>query len=85
MKLENSLEERRWKKNLILAERSQTQLIPFTSPHYPKRLLEIADFPLLLYMQGNLLKEDQRCLAVVGTRQATIYGHGNGETNEPRI
>jgi DNA processing protein len=25
-------------------------------------------------MQGELLKEDQRCLAIVGTRQASVYG-----------
>lgn len=68
------LEEKQWKQNLILAERLQAQLIPFTSPHYPKRLLEIVDYPLVLYVQGTLLKEDQRCLAVVGTRQASIYG-----------
>ena len=68
------LEEEHWKQNLVLAERLQTQLIPFTSPRYPKRLLEISDYPLVLYMQGDLLEEDQRCLAVVGTRQASFYG-----------
>lgn len=68
------LEEEKWKHNLLLVERLQTQLIPFTSPHYPKRLLETVDYPLVLYVQGNLLKEDQRCLAIVGTRQASLYG-----------
>jgi DNA processing protein len=68
------LEEGEWKQNLILAERLQAHLIPFTSPHYPKRLLEIGDYPLILYVQGELRKEDQRCLAVVGTRQASVYG-----------
>lgn len=68
------LEEGQWKQNLILAERLQAHLIPFTSPHYPKRLLEIGDYPLVLYVQGELLREDQRCLAIVGTRQASVYG-----------
>lgn len=68
------VEGREWVQNLQLAERLQTHLIPFTSPHYPKRLLEIADHPLVLYVQGDLLKEDRRCLAVVGTRQASVYG-----------
>jgi DNA processing protein len=70
-----SLDDKQWKQNLILAERLQTQLIPFTSPRYPKRLLEIVDYPLILYIQGNVLNEDHRSLAVVGTRQASIYGH----------
>jgi DNA processing protein len=68
------LEEGHWRQNLLLAERLQTQIIPFTSPLYPKRLLETGDYPLVLYIQGNLIKEDHRCLAVVGTRQASIYG-----------
>lgn len=68
------IEEEEWKQNLILAERLHAQLIPFTSPQYPKRLLEIVDYPVVLYMQGTLLKEDRRCLAVIGTRQASIYG-----------
>jgi len=63
-----------WQEDLKLAERSQTTLIPFTSPHYPKRLLKTNDFPLLLYTQGTVFKEDQQCLAIVGTRQASIYG-----------
>lgn len=63
-----------WKEDLILAERLNVQLIPFTSPHYPKRLLDLSDPPILLYVQGTLNPEDQRCLAVVGTRQASLYG-----------
>lgn len=68
------LDEEQWRNDLSLAGQLHTQIIPFTSPQYPRRLLEIPDSPLILYMQGNLLKEDQRCLAIVGTRQATIYG-----------
>jgi DNA processing protein len=68
------LEEEQWKKDLVFAERSQVQLIPFTSPKYPKRLLEIVDYPLVLYVQGSLTERDNRCLAVVGTRQSSFYG-----------
>ena len=41
---------------------------------YPSRLKEIYDFPPLFYIKGSLLPEDEWCLAVVGTRRATIYG-----------
>lgn len=71
---EKGFKEELWKQDVILAERLGTQLIPFTSPAYPRRLLEMTDYPLILYVQGTLRKEDQRCLAVVGTRQATLYG-----------
>jgi len=41
---------------------------------YPGRLKEIYDYPPVLYIKGSLLPEDEWCLAVVGTRRATVYG-----------
>jgi len=43
-------------------------------PDYPSRLKEIYDYPPVLYVRGSLLPEDEWCLAVVGTRRATVYG-----------
>lgn len=43
-------------------------------PRYPSRLKEIYDYPPVLYIKGSLLPEDEWCLAVVGTRRATVYG-----------
>lgn len=63
-----------WKKNLELAARYEVEIIPYTSPLYPKRLLEIADFPILLYVKGEIKSCDQRSIAIVGTRNAGIYG-----------
>jgi DNA processing protein len=42
--------------------------------NYPRRLKEIYDFPPVLYVRGTLTPEDDWCLAVVGTRRATVYG-----------
>ena len=44
------------------------------SPAYPQILKEIYDYPPVLYIRGNLLREDECCLAVVGTRRSTVYG-----------
>jgi len=44
------------------------------SPDYPQRLKEIYDYPPILYVRGELLPDDDCCLAVVGTRRATVYG-----------
>ncbi|PKB65085.1 MAG: DNA protecting protein DprA [SAR202 cluster bacterium Io17-Chloro-G2] len=41
---------------------------------YPARLKEIADPPPVLYIKGSFLPEDDRALAVVGTRGPTSYG-----------
>lgn len=63
-----------WKDNLRLAAKHQTELIAYTSPRYPQRLLEIPDAPVLLYLQGDLVQADRRSIAIVGTRQVSIYG-----------
>ena len=41
---------------------------------YPSRLAEIYDLPPVLYVRGELLPEDERSVAVVGTRKAGAYG-----------
>lgn len=41
---------------------------------YPSRLKEIYDYPPVIYLRGSLLLEDEWCLAVVGTRRASVYG-----------
>lgn len=41
---------------------------------YPLMLREIPDAPPLLYVRGDIFPEDDRALAIVGTRKATTYG-----------
>jgi len=41
---------------------------------YPARLREIYDYPPVIYVRGSLEPEDEWCLAVVGTRRASVYG-----------
>jgi len=50
------------------------KVFPYNDPSYPSRLKEIYDYPPLLYVRGSLLPQDEWCLAVVGTRRATVYG-----------
>jgi len=63
-----------WKTNIALADREGVSIIPYTSPQFPKRLLELPDHPILLYVKGELKITDQHSIAIVGTRQASIYG-----------
>lgn len=63
-----------WQNDLSLAEKFGTELIPFTSPLFPKSLLNIADHPALLYVQGQLKPQDLHSIAIVGTRHASLYG-----------
>jgi DNA processing protein len=52
----------------------KVEVLTCDSPAYPQRLKEIYDYPPVLYVRGNLLPEDECCIAVVGTRRATVYG-----------
>jgi DNA processing protein len=54
-------------------ERHGIALLPYFDPRYPKLLLEIPQFPPLLYYKGRL-HNDSLPLAVVGTRQMSSYG-----------
>jgi len=61
-------------RNWGLITHHKAQIIPFYAQNYPKRLLEIADHPLLLYIKGDLSPKDHHAIAIIGTRQASIYG-----------
>ena len=47
----------------------------FGDDDYPQALQDIYDPPLLLFYRGKLPSEDQLCLALIGSRKATPYGH----------
>ncbi len=55
-------------------ERYGVTVLTYNDDKYPRRLKEIYDYPPVLYVKGSLLPEDDWCLAVVGTRRATVYG-----------
>jgi len=55
-------------------DRYGVKVFTWHDPDYPSRLKEIYDYPPILYVRGSLLPEDEWCLAVVGTRRATVYG-----------
>ena len=55
-------------------KRYKVKVLTCGSATYPQRLKEIYDYPPVLYVRGNPLPEDETCLAVVGTRRATVYG-----------
>jgi DNA processing protein len=68
-----------WEKDLEMTEKQKVNLLPYTHPFYPKNLLQCPGYPLLLYIKGKLLPGDSLSLAIVGTRQATLYGKQSAE------
>lgn len=46
----------------------------YKEAHYPKRLMNISDAPILLYSIGKVDLNPPRTIGIVGTRRATKYG-----------
>ncbi|MDR2440229.1 MAG: DNA-processing protein DprA [Planctomycetaceae bacterium] len=54
-------------------------LISKQDARYPELLRTIDDSPLFLFMRGEFQASDHLALAIVGTRNATQYGHQQAE------
>jgi DNA processing protein len=60
-------------KEIELADKFNVSIVTLKDSSYPKALLNIYDPPPLLYVKGNLIKEDVN-VAVIGSRMASAYG-----------
>ena len=49
-------------------------LVSLWDPAYPSALLDIHDPPCLLFVRGELMREDRAAIALVGSRDATPQG-----------
>ena len=54
--------------------RASVRAVTWSYAGYPWRLKEIPDPPPTLCIKGSILPEDERVVAVVGTRGPTAYG-----------
>jgi len=61
-------------RQLCLIEKHQVQIITQDDPAYPANLKNIFDPPLILFLRGKILPQDELSIAIVGTRLASIYG-----------
>ncbi len=62
-------------KETATMEKSHTRFFAQSDGEYPSLLREIYDSPIGLYWQGDYVV-DRPCVAIVGTRRATLYGRG---------
>ena len=56
------------------AEKMGARLLTWEEEAYPPALKQIYDPPPLLYVMGSLTAQDQKAVAVVGSRYPTTYG-----------
>jgi DNA processing protein len=55
-------------------QNNQIQVIPVCDNRYPKLLNSIPDAPMLLFILGNVIPEDELSIAIVGSRSASEIG-----------
>jgi DNA processing protein len=61
-------------KELALMEKHGVKLLTITDENFPLNLKQIYDPPPFLYVKGEITKEDNLALAIVGSRNASSYG-----------
>src|ERR1700735_4794416 len=67
------------REEIARAAEAEVTVISEEDPCFPKRLKEIYDPPLVLYVRGNPKVLTQPGIAMVGTRHPTPYGSGMAE------
>jgi DNA processing protein len=66
--------EKRVERELYLLKEVGGNIVTLKDDAYPKRLREIYDPPALLYVRGELKKEDELAVSIVGSRKTSPYG-----------
>jgi len=61
-------------RELLLLKEVGGKIVTLKDDDYPKRLREIYDPPMLLYVRGELKKEDELAVSIVGSRKTSPYG-----------
>ena len=67
------------KKELSLIKKHGVKVITFLDEDYPKNLKNIYTPPVVLYVKGEILPEDDIAVAIVGSRLASFYGMQSAE------
>jgi DNA processing protein len=59
---------------LELAQKLGVWIISLDDKRYPPVLKQIYDPPPVLYIKGNLTRQDNLCISIVGSRGCSLYG-----------
>ncbi|MBI4355727.1 MAG: DNA-protecting protein DprA [Candidatus Omnitrophica bacterium] len=70
--------ERLYREQALIRKTGVT-VVTLDDAGYPSRLKTITDPPMVLYVRGTLLPEDGAAIAIVGAREASLYGQETAE------
>ena len=72
--IQNGPLEKGVERELSLLGKVGGKIVTLKEDDYPKRLRDIYDPPALLYVRGELRREDELAIAIVGSRKTSPYG-----------
>ncbi len=61
------------------SQKAEVKIVTYLDENYPLVLRQIFSPPLVLYIKGEYIAEDQLALAIVGSRRPSIYGRMTAE------
>lgn len=61
-------------KHMDYLQKNNIDVITIEDEEYPKILKNIYDYPISLYVKGNLSLLNKKCISIVGCREASSYG-----------
>ncbi|QZT36322.1 DNA-processing protein DprA [Halosquirtibacter xylanolyticus] len=61
-------------KELERMDKYDIQCVFYQDANYPFKLLQVPDFPLMIYYRGTLPENDHHSISIIGTRAASNYG-----------
>ncbi len=70
---------KRAEKELVFIDKNKIDLYAFTDDHYPRRLKECQDAPLVFYYRGAADLDTAKIISIVGTRRVSDYGRKQTE------
>ncbi len=59
---------------LAFIDTNAIEIVAFTDHHYPERLKQCYDAPMVLFQKGRIDLKNPNIISIVGTRQMTAYG-----------
>jgi len=74
LRIKNGVDESTISQHFKYLKKHHINVIPVWDPGYPEILKKIYDPPSVLFIAGTINKQDDQSLAVVGTRDPSVYG-----------
>ncbi|MCX5699485.1 MAG: DNA-processing protein DprA [Candidatus Omnitrophica bacterium] len=66
-------------KELFSSEKLGIKILTLNDKDYPENLRQIPGAPIVLYVLGSIIAQDNLAIGIVGSRRASFYGLSNAE------